>query len=229
MRFNRFFISQALKGALDVVLTEADVVHQLSHVLRAIAGEKLMLLDNSGIECKAVIQSMTKEAVTVRIVSCAPTRSEPKNAVTLYQSMLKKDKMEWVFEKCTEVGVTRFVPVLSARSVKLDVNTVRMRKIIKEAAEQSGRGKLPQIKAPMSFKDAVAEAEKSGTVNVLAHTEGMEPLGSSRSINIFVGPEGGFIDEEVALAQKHGFHIISLGPRTLRAETAAVVASFLAV
>jgi len=233
---NRFFITQSLKGVLDAVLTDADLVHQVSHVLRLRAGDELMLLDNSGSECTAVIQNIAKGGVVARITACVPNANEPKNFVMLYQSIIKKDKMEWVFEKCTEIGVSRFVPVVSAHSVKLGFQKERAIKIVKEAAEQSRRGILPRIEDIQDFSDAITRVQQGGAVNFIAHNIGAHQqlieaarTFHSKNINMFVGPEGGFTDEEIAHAKENGFRVVSLGSRTLRAETAAVVASFLLV
>lgn len=230
---NRFFIEQEIReGELEV--PDAALAHQLLRVLRKKPGDEIVLLDNSGRECVSVIQSITKGAVSVRVASSALSRGEPARFVALYQSIIKKDKMEWVFEKGTEAGVSRFVPVLSAHAVKLGVNAQRARKIIQEAAEQSGRGKVPTLAELMAFERAVSEAAASGAISVLAHNAGTYPdmqevlKEAAGGVNLFIGPEGGFGEEEVALAKKSGFIIVSLGPRTLRAETAAVVASFLA-
>lgn len=230
----RFFIDRPITQGTEIVITDASIRHQLARVLRYTAGDIMIVLDGKGNEGEAVIQSITKDAVALKIGACGRNKNEPEYAVTLYQSILKKDKMEWVFEKCTEIGVFRFVPVLSEHSVKQGVNTARARKIAQEAAEQSRRGIIPQISEISSFVDAVQEAKKSGAVCVLAHNEGdAEHLGAfarahdlSGGVNVFIGPEGGFSGTEAAHASQNGFHIVSLGKRTLRAETAAIVACF---
>lgn len=229
---NRFFIEQEIREG-DMEIPDGALAHQLLRVLRYKTGDEIVLLDNTGRECISVIQSITKDVVSVRSATCSVSKGEPMRVVTLYQSIIKKDKMEWVFEKATEAGASRYVPVHSAHAVKLGLNSERARKIIKEAAEQSGRGKVPVLAELSEYKQAVKEAVASGAVSVLAHTMGVYPdlqsvlKESNRAVNLFIGPEGGFSDEEVALAQKSGFIIASLGSRTLRAETAAVIATFL--
>ena len=228
----RFFIDQPISGGAKIVITDAGICHQLARVLRYTIGDTIIVLDGKGSEGEAVIQSITKNAVTVKIGACGKNTNESEYTVTLYQSVLKKDKMEWVFEKCTEIGVARFVPVLSEHSVKQGVNFIRARKIAQEAAEQSRRGIIPEINEISSFESAVKEAKESGAVCVLAHNIGeAEHLRDfarthdlSGGVNVFVGPEGGFSDAEVAYASQNGFHIVSLGKRTLRAETAAIPA-----
>ncbi|MBI5913305.1 16S rRNA (uracil(1498)-N(3))-methyltransferase [Candidatus Azambacteria bacterium] len=233
----RFFIDRPITQGAEIAITDAGIRHQLARVLRYTAGDTMIVLDGKGNEGEAVIQSITKDAVTVKVGVYGRNKNEPEYAVALYQSILKKDKMEFVFEKCTEIGVSRFVPMLSEHSVKQGVNCVRARKIVREAAEQSRRGIIPEISEIRSFADAVQEAKKSGAMCVLAHNEGdTEHLGDfarthdlSGGINAFIGPEGGFSDAEVAHASQNGFHVVSLGKRTLRAETAAIVASFAVV
>lgn len=230
----RFFINQPIQEGAEIVITDAGMRHQLARVLRYTAGDMIIVLDGKGSEGEAVIQSITKDAVALTVGVCRKNTNEPEYRVTLYQSVLKKDNMEFVFEKCTEIGVSRFVPVLSEHSVKQGLNALRARKIAQEATEQSRRGIIPEIHEISSFEDAVREAKKNGAVCVLAHNEGeVEHLGSfagthelSGGVNIFIGPEGGFSDAEVAHASQNGFHIVSLGKRTLRAETAAIVACF---
>lgn len=230
----RFFINQPIEQGKDITLTDAGITHQFAHVLRLKEGDAVVLLDGEGNEGDAVIQSITKKSVTLALGKRARNENEPLNAVTLYQSVVKKDKMEWVFEKCTEIGVSRFAPMLSEHSVKQGVNGVRAQKIIREAAEQSRRGMIPEIREISSFTDAVQEAKKNGAVCILAHNEGeaeqitdfARAYDLSGGVNVFIGPEGGFNDAEVAHASQNGFHIVSLGKRTLRAETAAIVACF---
>lgn len=233
----RFFIDQPLQGAETVFISNAAIVHQIMRVFRQKAGGEIALLDGSGIECIGVIDAVQATGVRVTKLACAHNPNEPKNEVTLYQSMLKKDKMEWVFEKCTEVGVSRFVPVLSAHSIKRGLDIKRARAIVKEAAEQSRRGKIPVVAEPVSFAQAQALAQKEKAQTFFAHNgEDLPELQDvfTRAIavkktHIWIGPEGGFSKEEVALAKQNGFSLVSLGLRPFRAETAAVVASFLVV
>lgn len=234
INYMRFFINQPLKQKEEITLIDTGITHQFAHVLRLKAGDAVVLLDGEGNEGEAVIQSITKKSVTLAVGKCARNENEPKNTVTLYQSVLKKDKMEWVFEKCTEIGVSRFVPMLSEHSVKQGLNAARAQKIIREAAEQSRRGMIPEIDEICPFNDAIQKAKKNGAVRILAHNEGeaehimdfMRTHDLSGGVNVFIGPEGGFSDAEAAHAFQNGFHIVSLGKRTLRAETAAIAACF---
>ncbi len=232
----RFFINQPLQGAETVFISDTAVAHQIMRVFRQKAGGEIALFDGTGIECVGVIEAVRAAGVRVKKLVCAHNRNEPQNEVTLYQSILKKDKMEWVFEKCTEVGVSRFVPVVSARAIQRGLHMERAQKIVKEAAEQCQRGKIPIVEEPMTFMQALSVGKEKDALTFFAHTTGaredFRAAGRSerpKSAHIWIGPEGGFSGQEAALAAQKGFSFVSLGPRILRAETAAVVASFLVV
>lgn len=229
----RFFVSQQLPEKGFFILKDRDVSHQLKNVLRLRAGERVVLLDNSGYEYECAVSDIKNREAGMEVIE----RREIGNQgieLALYQSVIKKDKMEWVFQKCTEIGAAKFVPVISAHSVKLGVNLKRSEIIIKEAAEQSGRSKLPVLFDPVSFGNAIEIAKNSGGLNILAHNIGdhvslkyfCERKDLPLSINLFIGPEGGYSEEEVSLARENDFQIVSLGKRILRAETAAIAASY---
>ena len=238
MTTSRFFVSQKIpEGASAVTLTDARVAHQIKNVLRTKPGSEIVLLDGSGYEYLCLISDLSRTEIELDVVEKKLNENEPKNVVTLYQSIIKKDKMEWVFEKCTEIGVSAFVPVLSEHSVKLGVNGERARKILQEAAEQSRRGKLPTLSDIVPLPEALKQAAgHKGALNVLAHNkEGLPHLKdvcaekAAAAINIFIGPEGGFSEAELAAARAGKVTLASLSQRTLRSETAAVAASLFAV
>ena len=213
-------------------MSDRDIYHQIIRVLRRREGDAVEMLDDSGFEYRCVIQNIGKSDLKLSVESKKLNLAEPEVYLTLYQSLLKKDKMEWVFEKCAEIGVSRFAPVLSEHSVKLSFNTDRARKILKEASEQCGRGKIPELSAAASFEETAAQARASGAFNIFLHevseniSAGLEQ-GEIKNINLFVGPEGGFSGSEVDMAKENNFKIISISRRVLRAETAAVAGSFL--
>ena len=227
----RFFIAQKIGDASEITVSDKDIYHQIVRVLRRREGDVVEMLDNSGFEYRCVIQNIGKSDLTLNVESKKLNLAEPEIYVTLYQSLLKKDKMEWVFEKCAEIGVSHFVPVLSEHSVKLNFNMDRARKILKEAAEQCGRGKIPELSEVMSFKEAAAQVGSSGALNVFLHEASENILTGLtiefKNINLFVGPEGGFSENEANIAGENNFKIISISRRVLRAETAAVAGSFL--
>ncbi|MEK7520194.1 MAG: RsmE family RNA methyltransferase [Patescibacteria group bacterium] len=229
----RFFMSGPLRQGELYVVQEPGLVRQITRVLRLGAGAPLIFLDNSGYEYPATIDAVHHGEVVCTLGKRRHNECEPPNRVVLYQSVIKKDKMEWVVEKCTELGVSSVVPVIAARSVKQGISLERLRTTAREAAEQSRRGKIPNIAVPMVFGAAVKHAEASGAENVLcdagAHPDAKEHvrMRARNAVNLFIGPEGGFDEQEIIHAVQNGFLVCGLGPRILRSETAAVAATFL--
>lgn len=233
----KFFIDFEIGDSQRVELVDKDLLHQLISVFRAKLGDEIILLDNSGFEFKGMIKGIGKEEVLVNIID-KTKKEDVKVGVSVFQSLIKKDNVELVLEKCTETGVVRFVPILAERSVKSNLNFERLNKIAKEASEQSGRVKMPQISEIIDFKKAVSmSSEEKDAVNFIFHEESdyccdrlscafLQHFKDVKKINIFIGPEGGFSDEEVELAKKGGFYVLSLGDLVLRSETAAIVSSF---
>lgn len=233
---HRFFVNpHQIIG--DTVRFRPEQAHQISRVLRMHMGDHLLVLDGTGPVFEVVLQQVETAAVTGQIVSRDPATGEPRTYLTLYQSLLKRDKFEWVLQKGTEIGVSRFVPVITRRSLVRDAATVspdkqeRWQRIITEAAEQSGRGRLPVLAGPMQFEAAVADAiatsdrvliawEETNTGNLASALAG---LSAAASVALFIGPEGGYDAAEVALAQAQGVTAVTFGPRILRTETAALV------
>ena len=232
----KFFISPADIRDGNISLTGEDVRH-IRKVLRHRVGDRLTLSDGCGTDYAADITAISPEEVRLKIVRSGKSDSEMSVSVTLFQCIPKSGKMDFIAQKCTELGVARIVPVESMYVVgKPDSpqKIARCQKIAAEAAKQCGRGVIPTVEAPISFADAVArfpafdtvimpyESAKEGSVKKALSAPG-------RSIAILIGPEGGFSAEEVALARAHGAAIVTLGKRILRTETAgcAVLAMIL--
>ena len=235
MTVPRFFITQHItEGALHISLHDASVAHQVKKVLRKKEGSEIMVLDGSGFEYLCLISSLSPTVLELEVVEKKKNTNEPPRHIALFQSIIKKDKMEWVFEKCTEIGVSEFTPLLAEHSVKLRVNSERSRKIIREASEQSRRGIIPILTDTLPFPEAVllAVSDKKA-LNIAAHNGGNFPHikdvvareEGARPVNLFIGPEGGFSETELAFARAHNFIFVSLGATTLRSETAAIAAA----
>ena len=231
----RFFVSDLLAGVGEIV-SLASLHHQLTRVLRVQPGTQLILLDNQGSERLVEVISVEKRDTTARVLELRPARSEPGIGVTLYQCALKADKLEWVWQKATELGVTTLVPVLSNRTVVRPLGALRSKQarwetIVREAAEQSGRGRMPVMASASSFTDALANApglrlvawEEGASNPSLIHALTQASLPVS-AVSLLIGPEGGLEADEVALAEQAGWQAVSLGPRILRAESAALAA-----
>lgn len=232
---HRFFISpNGLHG--DQVLFEDATAHQIRNVLRMKSGAHLIVLDNAGWEYEVELTEVEKPSVRGTIHEKRAAEGEPTAAITLYQCLLKKDNFEWVLQKCTEIGVSRFVPVISQRTVITQVKANKLdrwERIITEAAEQSRRGRIPELAEPLDFAAALDDLHtdcalipwEEATETTLRAALAAHP--TAQSVALFIGPEGGFDPAEVAQAAEADVQPITLGSRILRAETAAVVASAL--
>ncbi|HIP71306.1 MAG TPA: 16S rRNA (uracil(1498)-N(3))-methyltransferase [Anaerolineae bacterium] len=236
MSKHRFFVSPEQIGEEQVVL-RGEQARQICYVLRMGAGDEIVALDNLGWEYGVRLTAVSAQQVSGDILEKRETASEPAGHITLYQSLMKRDKFEWVLQKGTEVGVSRFVPLVTQRSLVQDIDIkpskmARWQKIITEAAEQARRGRIPELMLPMRWSEALAGLDAD--VALIPWEEVREPdlrqvLAGVRPsrLALFVGPEGGFAQEEVAAAVAHNVQPITLGPRILRAETAAIVTAAL--
>lgn len=243
----RFFVQP---GAIsqDAVLLGGPQAHQVISVLRMKQGEHCYVLDNTGWQYEVEVVEIRSGEVKAKVVSRSLVTTEPRTKITIYQGLLKADRFEFVLQKGTELGVVAFVPTICDRSVvgTLDDGRsgklARWSRIIAEAAEQSGRGKLPVLQPAAVFRQACSQArgislipwEEEGSRHLRDSLRQLtvDGAGEARSVrtrpfavNLFIGPEGGFEPDEVATAQRYGIVPVTLGPRILRAETAAIVAA----
>ncbi len=235
---HRFFIPSEWIRQSRVSLTD-EPAHQIIHVLRLKPKDHIILLDNSGWEYEVEIDQMSPGLIQGRVIGQGLGATEPRVKVTLYQALLKAEKFEFILQKGVELGVSAFVPFVSERCVvrKPGENKLaRWRKIIQEAAEQSGRALLPALHPVATFREASDSAhgasillwEEERSLSLSRILKG-PPFQASPTFNVFIGPEGGFPPAEVAYAESRGIVPVSLGHRILRAETAglAVVVALL--
>lgn len=239
MRLHNFFIEQKIGEAKVIHLENNDLLHQLKNVFRLEKENEIVLLDNSGFQYRCRIESLSKKEGVFEVLEATENAVRPSREIFLYVSMIKKDNFEWILEKGTELGVTHFIPILSGRSVKTNFNHERGLKIVKEASEQSGRGRLPELREIVSLDEALGEVEKAGMLAVAFHLEEglmevaefisqkLKKQPGAEKIAVFIGPEGGWSDTEIEQFKKRDVNILSLGDATLRAETAAIVAATL--
>lgn len=230
-KIHRFIIETDLKERVD--LRDRALLHQWANVLKFKPEEEIELCDGKGEE--AVYELISLEKKTAELKRRGVVRkneAEPPRHVTLYAAVLKKENFDLIVQKTTECGVSEIVPIISDRIVKKNVKLDRLREIAKEAAEQSDRGRVPNVHEPLSFKAALAQAkmnEKNYFFHVGPNVEAFRDVKLVNSrIGLFIGPEGGWSDEEVKAAREAGLEFASLGPRVLRGETASVIATFLA-
>ncbi|MED1792386.1 16S rRNA (uracil(1498)-N(3))-methyltransferase [Brevibacillus nitrificans] len=211
-----------------------DDVHHIVNVMRSKEGEKIFVSDGTGRSAVAKIVSLSAKEVRATIVELLNEQRELPIRVTIGQGLPKGEKMEWILQKGTELGAYSFFPFSSERTiVKLDAKKEakkleRWRKIVKEAAEQSHRDVLPELLAPVSFREALKAGEQYTRCAIAYEKEGgatmhqvLTEMTADESLLVLIGPEGGFTPDEVAQAEAKGFLSVSLGPRILRTETAS--------
>lgn len=236
---HRFFVDLPL-GVLvgQVVELPAPVAHQVGRVLRLRPGATIALLDGSGMAFPVHLIGSDGGRISGRVDAGEPSASEPRVAITLYAAPLKGEHFAFTLQKATEIGAAAFVPIVTARTVASeagDAKLERWRRIVREAAEQSGRGIVPTVSAPIPFAAACAAAASDPAL-IPWEGEHTRPLGAAvrnlgpiGSLGLFIGPEGGFTEAEIATANAAGIASVTLGRRILRAETAAAVATALAL
>lgn len=231
----RFFVEQNQIQNIDgkpqtITIDNEDAAH-ISKSLRMRVGEKIVVCDGLSKEYDCTIQTVGTQ-VTLAVDSWKLSENEPPYRVVLYQALVKGDKFETVIQKAVECGVSEIVPVQTARvDVKPDEKSmekrlVRYQKIAKEAAGQSGRALVPKVRPLMKMKEALEDASHNQLAFVCYEND--EHLTLKRllqkdrpqTIAFFVGPEGGFSQEEIALAGQYGVQSVGLGKRILRTETA---------
>jgi 16S rRNA (uracil1498-N3)-methyltransferase len=225
MKLHRFILTKPL--ALRMSTDDKDFLHQLRTVFRMKAGDELILCDGQGYEANAEIDTITKDRAVFTLTYPMRAIPNPKVAVTLYCALARGSHFDLIAEKVVEVGVTKLVPLLTERTVKTGFREDRIHTIMKEAAEQSGRGRLPELSEPVSFPDAYRQAALYGSRIGLVPGSTlftMPGIDAPTDVSIFVGPEGGFTEGEVALFD----HSVSLGSEVLRVETAAIIGTYLA-
>lgn len=232
-----FFAESSDIGEKEILIRGTDVNH-MKHVLRMQAGEQVCVTDKaSGREYRCEIKAYTEQEACLKIMWVEEADRELPSRIILFQGLPKGDKMEWIIQKAVELGVYAIVPVATKRAVvKLDEKKAaakqkRWQSIAESAAKQCKRNIIPQIYPVMKFAQAAAMAKELDRALIPYElAEGMEEtrkqiaaVGTGETIGIFIGPEGGFEDTEVALAQENGVHPVTLGKRILRTETAGLM------
>ena len=230
----QFFVEPSQIQGNRIVITGSDVNH-IKNVLRMKPGEEIAVSNGTdGKEYRCGIEELLEDEVICTLRFIKEDGLELPARVTFFQGLPKADKMELIIQKCVELGVERIVAVSTERAiVKLDKKEgkklERWQKIAEAAAKQSGRGKIPEIGGQvLKFKDAVAEAKRLDGAIIPYEREEKTGLREfvkdfkGESIGVFIGPEGGFAEEEIALAKENGITPITLGKRILRTETAGM-------
>jgi 16S rRNA (uracil1498-N3)-methyltransferase len=232
MRLTRCYVPAALHAG-DARLLPRDVSEHVARVLRARPGQLLTLFDGRGGEYDARIVAIERRGVQVQIDAHRTVERESALGVTLLQALARGERMDFIVQKATELGVAQIVALPAERSVvRLDAAGLarrceHWRAVAISACEQCGRNRVPMISAVSDLEAACAQSDAASLRLLLAPDGELALTAAVRdasNITLAVGPEGGFSDEELALAQRHGFQRCRLGPRVLRAETAPVAA-----
>jgi 16S rRNA (uracil1498-N3)-methyltransferase len=231
MRIPRIYVS-GLTAINDSVTLEGQAAKHLLQVLRVKPGQPVVIFDGSGTEYQAEILTAARGSVEASVISRAAVSRESNLSITLVQAISRGERMDWVLQKATELGVARIIPVFSKRSmVKLDKKRLESRiehwqAILAHACEQCGRNRLPELATPMALTSVMDElpAESNSYYLEPDCDSRFRQLGRSETVNLFVGPEGGFDPEEKAFMTGKDVKPVYLGPRILRTETAGIAA-----
>lgn len=235
----RFILSPEALQQEPVCLTGTDARH--ARVLRLQSGDEVRLCDGQGREWSARIAGVTPQALVLGALAPLAVQSEPALQVTLYQGLARGDKLELIVQKGTELGMARLVPMVTAHSqLRLEAASpkrLRWQEIARQAARQCGRTRVPEVAAPLSFAQALTEGLSAEVAIMPFERAGAEhswkrQLASKAqvsTVSLFIGPEGGFSDQEMDLALAAGVKGVSLGPRILRSETAGLITVALAL
>lgn len=233
----RFFVKQEQIDMKEkkIHITGSDVNH-IKNVLRMRQGETILISAGDNLEYTCLVSEMEAEEVIADISYVQEVGMELPSKIYLFQGLPKSDKMELIIQKAVELGAAEIVPMATKRAVvKLDAKKAakkvqRWNEIAKSAAKQSKRGLIPEVKPVMSFKEAVEYGKSMDMLLIpyedakgIAHSrEVVEAVKDKKSLGIYIGPEGGFPEEEVSLAMKAGAEPVTLGHRILRTETAGM-------
>jgi len=232
MKIHRFYINIPLKDRREVEVKEQTLINQWKNVLRFEEEDKIILFDNSGYEFLFFIKEITDKRSL--LVLLEEKKIDFKNPYDLHiiPALIKRDMFELVLEKITELGVEKILPLLAERSIKNTLNLERSASILKEAAEQSGKVRIPEITQPEKLEVILKNREVDRFYLTL------DPKGekfskkilTDKKIAVFIGPEGGFTEKELGLFKENNIPVVSLGEQILRAETAAIaIASILQI
>ena len=238
MRLHRFYINKEI--GKEVHINDKELLHQWLKVFRLKASDRVIVFNGGDSEYEGYFKILAKNEAVLVIDKERKVKKPTDIELYLFQSIIKKDNFELVVEKCTEIGVAAFHPLISERSEKKDLNIGRLNKIAKEAAEQSGKTKLPEIFNPEKLEKAISDFDgelfaldfegeplKSNLGCLPAQVGHTSLAKTAKRVGILVGPEGGWSDNEKIWFDEKGIKSVSFGSQILRAETAAIVVSAL--
>lgn len=225
MRVHRFYVGDEIELKHDFWLHDERLIWQWRKVLRMMPGQELVLFDGVRSDRLYRLEELKDNEAHLQYVTDYE-RHTPKREVYLLWSLLKKDKNDWVLQKATELGASHLVPLLADRSEKTGFDIDRAKKIVIEAAEQCGRSDIPAVREPITVGTALTEFSDRIICCICemgCASLSDEQRSSDKPLGAFIGPEGGWSEQEKALFADRQLTHIGLGEFTLRAETAAVV------
>lgn len=230
MRTHRVYFPELSTDDNEVVISGQTFIH-LTRVLRVKPGQQLIIFDGQGIEYQATITTVERKSITVSILSSETVSRESPLSITLVQGISRGERMDWLLQKATELGVCRIMPSYTKRSMvvlddkRLQSRMLHWQGIITSACEQCGRNTLPELYPPVSLPELLSRQSVKNCYYLDPDgAQRLSELGKSDSICFIIGPEGGFDIEEKELMNKHGIKPLAMGPRILRTETAGITA-----
>ncbi len=227
----RIFIEAAVGGKTSIELI-GEKARYLATVLRYGPGRELDIIDRSGAAYRANVASISKKAVTLLIGERCDSAPESPANIILMQALLKGEKMDFIVQKASELGVRQLLPVVTERSqIRESRKLQRWKKIAEEASRQCGRAKVTKVLEPKDLDSAIDTAANTGIMGLIFWEHAKMPFSSSleicrksKELILLTGPEGGFSEREVRRVEERGYLVTSMGKRILRAETAAIAA-----
>jgi 16S rRNA (uracil1498-N3)-methyltransferase len=219
MKIHRFYTPDTRMSS-DFWFKDSKIMQQWVKVLRFRLGQQVVLFDGVEHDRLYKITEINNTEAHLELIT-EYERKLPKKNVYLFWSLLKKDKNDWVLQKCTELGVSHFIPLIADRSEKMGFNVERAQRIVIEAAEQCGRSDIPTIRDVMHVTKAIEQYEGKVPLLVCEQSDGTSDQ-NPESTGVLIGPEGGWSDTEKQLFKEMNLASLSLHDFTLRAETACV-------
>lgn len=232
----KFFVTSDAVRTDEIHIT-GDTVNHIKNVLRLGINDEITINDRQGNDYKCIIKEIDNSCVIGTIKERYAASTEPQVEVVLFQSLIKGEKLEWVIQKSIEIGVTTIIPIETSRCIvkleskkKTDAKVQRWNKIAEAAAKQSGRGIVPKVMEPITFKEALSYANEHLDAACIPYEKEKEQSiktflqkSNASRVGILIGPEGGFTEDEVRMAMESSIVSVTLGPRILRSETAGLV------
>lgn len=228
----RFYLPSINPQNDTLIISDKNIIQQITKVLR-LKKNDVFVVFSPQTEYEVVLKDVLENHLMATILEKRVSKREPAKKLFLYQSLLKKDKFEWILQKGVELGVYTFIPIITDNSIVREISEnklKRYKKIIKEATEQCGGQHLAELKTAIPLDQAIEMVKNKKGQKILAwEGEDKKPLSQiinkdTDELHLFIGPEGGFSPSEVELAKQSGLTLVSLGKRILRAETAAIAA-----